>query len=96
MFACPFRIERIDVVAGELTPITAPITCSSCTVANRTGSDLEIHADASGNSYGIVADGFEERFDCSQSGADTALFRKDQVNFYVRSAGGGTIVVSWI
>lgn len=96
MFTCPFRVERVLLVAGELTPITPPITCSSCTVANRTGADIEIHSDDSGSSYGIVSDGFEERFDCSQSGSATALFRTGQVNFYVKSAGGGTIVVSWI
>lgn len=96
MFACPFRVERLVLTAGQLTGVTPPIICSSVTVANRTGSDLEIHSDDSGTHYGIVADGFEERFDCSQSGSATALFRPGQFNFYLRSSGGGTVVVSWI
>jgi hypothetical protein len=94
-FTCPFRIQRIALSPGVLTPITPPMICSSVTVANRTGADIEIHSDNSGTDYGIVSDGFEERFDLSQSGAATAVYRPGQINFYVKSTPGGTIVVSW-
>ena len=95
MFACPFRIVRLTLIAGTLTPITPPITCSSVTISNRTTGDLELHSDDSGSDYGVITTCFEERIDLSQSGSATALYRTGQINFYLRAIDGGDVVLSW-
>ena len=95
LFACPFRIQRLTLQAAELTPITPPITCSSVTIANRTGGDVRIITDGSGTEYGILTTDFEERIDLSQSGAATALFHTGQVNFHLQADMTGVVVLSW-
>lgn len=95
MFACPFRIERKTLIAGEMTAITPPITCSSVTISNRTDDDLEVHSDNSGTHYGIITTCFEERIDLSQSGSATSLFHDSSEVFYLKSAAGGLVVLTW-
>lgn len=94
-FTCPFRIQRLALVATVVTPITPPIICSSVTISNRTLGDLKVHSDASGNEYGIISSCFEERIDLAQSGSATALFRPTLVNFYLEAALDGDVVLTW-
>lgn len=95
MFACPYRIQRMTLLAGVQTPVTPPITCSSVTIANRTTGDLRIITDQVGADYGIVSSCFEEQINLSQSGSATSLFHTEQVNFYLQADIAGDVVLTW-
>ena len=95
LFTSPFRIQRLTLQAGEQTAITPPITCSSVTIANRSGGDVRIITDLVGTDYGIVTTDFEERIDLSQSGAATSLFHTGQVNFHLQADMTGLVILSW-
>lgn len=95
IFAPPFRIQRKTLIAGEMTEVVAPRTCSSCTVANWTGDDIQIITDGTGTEYGVLSDGFEERINLSQSGSATALFHANQISFYLKAAQTGVVVIAW-
>ena len=95
MFTCPFRIERVALVAMTQTPVTPPMTCSSVTISNRTTGDLRIISDMTGTEYGIVSSCFEERIDLPQVGSAASYFRKDQINFYLRADVDGDVVLTW-
>lgn len=83
------------LVAMTPTPITPPMTCSSVTIANRSGDDVRIMADEAGTQYGIVTTDFEERIDLSQSGAATSLFHAGHINFYLQADSGGLVILTW-
>jgi len=95
IFACPFRVQRLALNAGEQTEITPPIDCSSVAVSNMTPDDLRVITTPDGSEYFVLPSCFERDIELSQSGSATALFRRGQVNFYVQAVQAGTIVLLW-
>lgn len=93
--SCPFRIQRLTLLAATITPITPPMTCSSVAISNITGDDLDVGSDAAMTQYFTLPNCFERDVELSQSGSATALFHRDQVNFWLRAVMQGEVVLLW-
>ena len=93
--SCPFRLQRLTLLAGDVTPITPPITCSSVAISNVTGDDLDVASDVDFTNYFTLPNCFERDIELSQSGSATALFHTGQVNFWLRAVIQGEVVLLW-
>lgn len=91
MATAEFRITRATLVGGVKTPMTPPIVAHNVTIANGTVDDLEVHTtDANNTEYLIVAAGFERTIQVNR-----ARFLFENVAFWLKSAGGGLVVIVW-
>jgi hypothetical protein len=95
LFSCPFRVERLTLLAGTPTPITPPLTCSSVAISNITGGDLKVASDQNMTEYFTLPNCFERDIELSQSGSATSLFHQGQVNFYLQADQQGEVVLLW-
>ena len=93
--SCPFRIQRLTLLAGAITPITPPWTCSSVAISNITGDDLDVGSDNQMAGYFTLPTCFERDIELSQSGSATALFHTGQVNFWLRAVAQGEVILLW-
>ncbi len=87
-----FYINRITLVAGELTPILPQIAVAKdVVIQNATGTDLQVHSSDLGTNYIIIAAGYEREI-----AGNWQLYKRGSTGFWLYSAGGGTVVVMWI
>lgn len=93
--AIPFRIQRLALVAGVVTPITPVFTCSSVSIINSTTGDLKIITDGTGAEYGILPPIYERIIFLPQTGPTVSLFRGDTIAFWLQAANDGTVVLIW-
>lgn len=95
LFSCPFRVQRLTLLAATPTPITPPITCSSVAISNISGDDLKVGTDQGMTEYFTLPNCFERDIELSQSGSATALFHAGQINFYLEAVMQGEVVLLW-
>lgn len=92
---CPFRIQRLTLLANTITGITPPISCSSVAISNITGDDLDVGSDELLTNYFTLPTCFERDIELSQSGSATALFHTGVVNFWLRAVMQGEVILLW-
>jgi len=87
-----FQVTRQTLVAGVLTPILPQMAVAKdVTIQNGTGADLEVHSSDGGSNYVVIVEGFEREF-----WGNYQLYQRNQIAFWLRSAGGGPVVMIWI
>jgi len=85
------RIVRLTLQAGVLTPVAPPNPMEKCMVANGTGGDLEIHTNEDLTEYRVLTSGFERLVEAHKLQG----FLNDNTAFWLRSAGGGLVILEW-
>lgn len=86
-----FRIARVVLSAGVKTPVAPPIVAQNVTIGNGTAGDLEVHTtDANNNEYLVIATQYERTIQINRS-----RFSFESTAFWLKSAGGGTVVIQW-
>lgn len=86
-----FRIPRLTLVAGVLTAVCPPKESIAVSVGNATSGDLYLYTTSDESEYLIVAAGYERPITLA-----THLFRPGCTAFWLKSAGGGTVVILWL
>lgn len=85
------RIRRVTLSAGIKTAVIPPITACNVSLLNNTAGDLEVHTtDGDDTEYLILPAGYERTIP-----VDRHLFVPTETAFWVKSAGGGLMVVLW-
>lgn len=85
-----FRITRVSLVAGVLTPITPPAVFTAISIGNGTATDLEVHTQSDGTEYLVVSAGYERTILIAKRQFDSY-----EIGFWLKSSGGGTAVLIW-
>lgn len=90
--AAGFRVQRVTLVAGVFTPVHAPVNASNVSIGNATDDDLEVHTCDDESEWRIVAAGWEYGIGNTRGW----FYQQQQVAFWLKSAPGGTAVVTWV
>jgi hypothetical protein len=85
-----FRIARVSLSAGVLTPITPPQAFTAVSIGNATATDLEVHTQSDGSEYLVVVSGYERALPVVRTQFDSY-----EIAFWLKSTGGGTAVIIW-
>jgi hypothetical protein len=86
-----FRIQRVTLVAGVLTPIYPTVASCSVAIGNGTGADLELHTNTDESEKSILAASYERPVTLH-----THRFAPAEIAFWLKSAAGGTVVILWL
>jgi hypothetical protein len=85
-----FRIKRIVLAAGVLTPVVPPVaTFRRCMIA-AAGTDVLVHTNDDQSEYRTVTQGFEREFNTLMP-----IFRTEETAFWLLSVAGGLVILEW-
>lgn len=89
-----FRVQRLALTAGELTPIRPLMNANSVSIGNPTNQDLQLHTKDDGSEYLIIGPGWERMVE----GSHLWLYKITEVAFWLKSVSGGTpgAVITWV
>lgn len=91
-----FVIQRRTLTAGAETEVKPPRACQTVTIGNASADDVKVYTAAGddANNYAIVGAGYEKQYP-PLPGAG-CQFDPYQVAFYLKSAVGGSVVLTWL
>lgn len=88
------RFIRMTLAAATMTPVYPVMSAHNVKVGNATSDELQMHSseDAADLEYLVIGAGFEEVIQTARR-----VYTPDNVNpaFWLYSAVGGTVVITW-
>ena len=85
-----FRIKRIALMPGALTPVFSPYTTHAVTIRNETNFDVQVHTHIDETEYVAIPKGTNFILPIGRY-----TFTPEHLAFWLRSAMGGTVVLIW-